>query len=99
MNLTELKLPTDLKCPNCGYPITNASATRSAPKAQFIKGSVVICSKCLIVSRFGPMGLERMSPQQINALSPQSKEAIMATKLVLARILDKNKSAIDIKSR
>lgn len=42
--------------------------------------------------------MKRMTDDEINKLSPESKQAIMLTKLTIIRILDKNKKPVDIKS-
>lgn len=98
MNLPEIKVPKNLHCPVCGQSVANASAVRSAPNPQFKKGMVIICSGCTVTLQVGDSGLVQMKPDQVNALSPQSKAAIAATKLTLIRILEKNKKTVDIKS-
>lgn len=89
--MIDIKLPSQMVCPACHAPITNASPTRSAPNPQFQKGMVVICSSCTSVARVGDSALQLMSPDQINALSPQSKSAILATRKVLQETLERKK--------
>lgn len=98
MNLTELKVPKNLRCPVCGLSFDNASAVRSAPRAQFVIGTVTVCSGCSVPSRLTPDGMKRMTDDEINKLSPESKQTIMLTKLAIVRILEKNKKPVDIKS-
>jgi ribosomal protein L34E len=89
MNLTEVKIPQALTCPTCGKPIQSATQTRSGAGPVLKKGSVFICGHCSAVMRLGDSNLERMTPDQVNALSKESKAAIAATKLAIVRILQK----------
>jgi len=94
MNLTEIKLPKTLICPACSAPITNASATRSAPGQTFQKGVILICSSCTSVCQVGDSSLVLMTPDQVNKLSPQSKAALLATRKILQTILEKRNPRI-----
>lgn len=96
MNLPEIKLPPSLKCPACDAPVTNASPTRVGENPGFAKGMVVICSSCTSVSRVGDSALQLMTADQINALSKPSQAAILSTRQVLQRILEKNRRVIDV---
>ena len=97
MNLTEIKLPTSLICPACNHPLRNASLTRGATNQQVQKGLVVLCSSCTSVLQLGDSGLRLMTPDQINALVPASKAAILATRKVLQQVLENGKTRPIIK--
>jgi len=92
MNLTEIKIPK-LTCPACERPIVNATQTRSGVGAPFRKGTVFICGQCSVVLKVGDSNLERMSANEVNALSRDAKAAIASTKLAIIRILEKQKKS------
>lgn len=92
MKLTEIKLPNSFDCPACGGKITNAAPTWSAQDPRFRKGTVIICSKCTTVLQCGDNNLQLMSADQINALSQESKAAIILTRTTLQKILEKDQN-------
>lgn len=99
MKLQEIKVPSNLACPHCNAPITNAAVTRGKPGVGFQKGgTIILCSRCATVLRVGDSGLELATPAYINSLSQQAKEAILATRLTLIRLLQKSGKTVDIKS-
>lgn len=96
--MNDIKVPKNLHCPVCGNGFSIATAVRSAPNAQFSIGTVSICGNCSVPSILTPTGMRRMTDDEINKLSPQSKQAIMMAKLAIVRILEKNKKSVDRKA-
>lgn len=93
MKFQEIKVPAAMVCPACEHPITNASPTRKEQNPAFRKGTVILCSNCTSVLQVGDSSLQIMRPEQVNALSPRAKEAILSARLVLQRILSKKKKS------
>lgn len=79
--------------------MNRASVTRGNPDQQAVKHTIILCSSCTTVLKIDDAGLRPMTADEVNALRPESKASLLATRLVLQKVLAKKQQPIVLTSR